>query len=142
MIKQLSVFVDNKPGRLKAVTGLLNEKSINIRAITIQNRHEFGIMNIIVDKPDEAHVVLTDNGFACAVKRILAIFLGDRPGGLDSVLRVFADNHINIKDAYAFVIESGSKAVFCVDVEDNEKVIELLKKNGLTLIEEKDLYGI
>lgn len=142
MIKQLSIFVDNRPGRLKAVTGLLRNENINIRAVTIQNRNEFGIMNIIVDKPDEALLVLTDNGFACAEKKIIAILFDDRPGGFDDVLAIFVKNDINIKDSYAFVLESGKNAVFCIDIDENETVIELIKKNGFTLLEDNDIYGL
>ena len=85
MIKELNIFIDNKPGRLKAVTSLLNEDKINIRAFTVQDREEFGLMKLIVDRPNDAYLAITDKGFACALKEILAIQIKDEPGGLDNL---------------------------------------------------------
>ncbi|MBN2544487.1 MAG: ACT domain-containing protein [Spirochaetes bacterium] len=142
MAKELNVFIDNKPGRLKAITGLLKEKKINLRALTIQVREDFGLIKTIVDKPNEAYMTISDKGFACALKEILAILIDDSPGGLDDILDIFAENNININDSYAFIIDSGNKAVYCVEVVDIEKVKALLEKNGFKLLDDQDLYGL
>ncbi len=142
MAKELNIFVDNKPGRLKAVTTLLKDNNINIRALTIQDREDFGLMKIIVDKPNEAYRTISENGFACALKDILAIQIDDKPGGLDKLLGVFASNKINLKESYGFVIESQKCAVLCVEVENFEKVKKLIEENKFKLLEDEDLYKL
>jgi hypothetical protein len=142
MVKELNIFIDNKPGRLQAVTTLLSEKNINIRALTIQDRDDFGLMKLIVDKPDEAYLAISDNGFACALKDILAIQIEDRPGGLNKLLGILAENKINIKDSYAFVIKAEKYAVLCIEVENIETVKKLLFKTEFKLLEDKDLYNL
>ena len=142
MVKELNVFVDNKPGRLKAVTGLLADKNINIRALTVQDREDFGLMKLIVDKPDEAYLSISDKGFACAVKNILAIQIEDRPGGLHRLFGILAENNINIKDSYAFVVESAKYAVLCIEVENIDLVKELLNETEFKLLDDTDLYSI
>ena len=88
MVKELSVFIDNKPGRLKAVTGLLKEKKINIRALTLQDIKEYGILKIIVDKPDDAYLAISEKGLACALKEMLAVKVDDCPGGFDDIVKI------------------------------------------------------
>jgi len=144
MIKELSVFIDNKPGRLKAVTGAISEDGINIRAISIQSKDNFGLMKIIVDNPEKAYLSLNEKGFACAVKNIIAVQFEDKVGGLDEVLAVFYENDINICDSFAFVLESGHKAVFCVEIEDGDitDIKNIFNNKGFLLLEDKDLYGL
>lgn len=142
MVKELNVFVDNKPGRLEAVTGLLAEKNINIRALTVQDREDFGLMKLIVDKPDEAALFISDKGFACAVKNIFAIKIADKPGGLNKLFGILAENSINVKDSYAFVVVSGKFAVLCIEIENTEKINELLSDTEFELLDDTDLYNI
>lgn len=142
MAKELNIFIDNKPGRLRAVTKLLSEHSINLRALTVQVREDFGLIKMIVDKPKEAHLVISEAGFACALKEVLAILIDDTPGGLDKVLSLFSDNGINIVDSYAFIIASGKKAVYCVEVSDMDRVKSLLKGVGINLLDDCELYGL
>ena len=142
MIKELNILVDNKPGRLKAITGILKKQSINIRAVTSHIREQFGIVKMIVDNPDKAHVALSEGGLACSMKDIIAVNLKDSPGGLDEILDVFTLNNINIKDSYGFVIDSGNNAVFCVETIDNKKAIEIIQKNGYKVLNDKDIYNL
>ena len=142
MIKELNIFIENKPGRLTVVTELLSKNNINIRAFTVQDRNDFGLMKLIVDRPDDANIILQENGFACAIKKIFAIMTDDKPGGLYKILKVFASINCNIKDSYGFVIDSGKSAVLCIEVEEAVKVKPILLKEGLTLLEEPDIYGI
>jgi len=140
MVRELNIFIENKPGRLKAVTSLLKRNSINMRSMTIQDREKFGLMKLVVDKPKEAQLLLSENGFACALKEIITVEIQDKIGGLDELLQVFSDNEVNIKDSYAFVIESGKKTVFCVEVEDLSRVKQVVEDNKFKLIKEEDLY--
>jgi len=110
--------------------------------LTVQVREDFGLIKTIIDNPNEAYMTVSDKGFACALKEILAILIDDSPGGLDDILEIFAKNNINIKDSYAFIIDSGKRAVYCVEVADIEKVKDLLEKNGFKLLDDQDLYGL
>lgn len=139
MAKEVNVFLDNRPGRLHSVAQVLSEKKINVRTMTLQDRSEFGLMRLIVDKPEAAHLAFADKGFACALKEILAIMLDDKPGSFFRLTDIFSKNNINILDAYGFVVESGKSAVFCVEVKDIEGMKKILQKEGFTLLEE-ELY--
>ncbi|MDD5613987.1 MAG: acetolactate synthase, partial [Candidatus Omnitrophica bacterium] len=88
MAKQISVFMENKPGKLQAITDVLFKNGINIRAMTIQDRGEYGLMKLLVDKPNQAHLALLDKGFASALKDVLAILINDKPGGLNELAKV------------------------------------------------------
>lgn len=134
MTKQLNVFIENKPGRLSAVTKILKENNINIMAVSIQDRGNFGLIKLIVSNPDMAHIIISENGFACATKEIIAIEVDDKPGSLFEVLSFFEEKKINIQDAYGYVVDKDKKAVFCIEVEDRSKVESILKESGIKII--------
>jgi hypothetical protein len=139
MAKEVNVFLDNRPGRLRSVAEVLAEHKINVRTMTLQDRTEFGLMKIIVNKPVEAHLALSEKGFACALKDILAILIDDKPGSFLKLADALNKHSINIVDAYGFVIESNKNAVFCVEVKDIPGTKALLAQEGFTLLEE-ELY--
>ena len=139
MAKEVNVFLDNRPGRLKSVAEVLADKKINVRTMTLQDRTEFGLMKLIVDKPDAAHLALTEKGFACALKEILAVLLVDKPGSFQKLMDVFSKHNVNIVDAYGFVIESSKSAVFCVEIKEPQKMKAQLEKEGFKVLEE-ELY--
>lgn len=139
MPKEINVFLENKPGRLGSVAQILAEKGINVRTMTLQDRGEFGLMKLIVDKPELADLALKDKGFASALKDILAILLVDKPGSFNKLAAACDKHNINILDAYGFVIESNKQAVFCVEVSEPDRVRKLLQQEGFTLLEE-ELY--
>ncbi len=139
MAQEVNVFVDNRPGRLQSVAAVLADKKINVRTMTLQDRTEFGLMKLIVDKPEAAHLALSEKGFACALKEIVAVLLADRPGSFQKLMDVFAKHQVNIVDAYGFVIESNKSAVFCVEVKDPKKMKAQLEKEGFKVLEE-ELY--
>jgi hypothetical protein len=142
MAKQLNIFLENKPGRLKSVTGVLFENNINMRAMTIQDRKDFGLMKILVDKPEAAHLALTDKGFACALKDILAIEMDDKPGGLYKLSEVLSAAKINIQDAYGFVIEPQKRAVLCLEIDNPSKVEGIIKKHGFNVLSDAKVYEL
>jgi hypothetical protein len=139
MAKEVNVFVENRPGRLRSVAEVLAASKINVRTMTLQDRGEYGLMKLIVDKPEAAQLALADKGFACAVKEILAIALDDKPGSFLKLTELFSQHNINILDAYGFVIESNKQAVFCVEVKDTPAIKTILKKEGFKVLEE-ELY--
>jgi len=140
MAEQVSVFVENKPGRLTKVTGALAAGNINIRALLIQDRGTFGVIKMLVSDPKKAHLALVEAGFACALREIIAVEVADRPGGLHQLCKAFLDNDINIIDAYGFVIEPRQKAIWCVEVENLEKTQNVVEDNGFKVLSECELY--
>ncbi|HOW43297.1 MAG TPA: ACT domain-containing protein [Candidatus Omnitrophota bacterium] len=137
MAKELSVFVENRPGRLRSVAEVLGQARINVRTMTLQDRGEYGLMKLIVDQPDKAYLVLADKGFACALKEILAIVLKDKPGSFLKLSELLYKHKVNVLDAYGFVIESNKRAVFCVEVKDIKKIRAVLKKEGFEVLDEE-----
>lgn len=139
---QLSVFAENKPGRLAAVTGVLAKEKINIRATTIATSDTFGVINLIVDDPERAQRALSKAGMMVTLREVLAVLIEDRPGGLDKLTQMLARENININNAYGFVLESHKKAVFVVDVDQMEKAQELIEKAGFTTLDTESLSAI
>ncbi|MBW2544168.1 MAG: ACT domain-containing protein [Deltaproteobacteria bacterium] len=139
---QISVFAENKPGRLAKVTGILKKGKINIRAITISTSDVFGVINLIVDDPEGARSILEDEGLTVSMKEVVAVVVEDRPGGLDKLIQLLLDEDINIENAYGFVLESHEKAVFVVDVDQMEKTQKVLKDAGLETLDAQALSAI
>ncbi|NCD33178.1 MAG: ACT domain-containing protein [Spartobacteria bacterium] len=140
MAKQLNIFVENKPGRFRKITAILCDAGINIRAIEIQDRGEYGIMKLLVSDPHKAHMALTDAGLAVALKDVVAIVIDDQPGGLLKLAEAFEHRGINMVDAYGFVIESTKQAVWCVEVKEPEKVTRQVEDDGFRVLQDCELY--
>ena len=131
--------MDNRPGRLRSVAQVLAANKVNVRTMTLQDHGQYGLMKLIVDKPDKAYLALADKGFACALKDILAILLKDKPGSFMKLMAILYKHSVNVLDAYGFVIESKKSAVFCVEVKDTKKIKSVLTKAGFEILEE-ELY--
>jgi hypothetical protein len=127
---QLSIFAENKPGRLAAVTNILAKEKINIRATTITTSDTFGVINLIVNDPKRAAKALEKAGMTVSLNQVLAVVIPDEPGGLDRLTRLLRTENVNINNAYGFVLEGRKKAVFVVGVEQIEKTEALLEMNG------------
>jgi hypothetical protein len=139
---QLSIFAENKPGRLAAVTKVLAKEKINIRATTIATSDTFGVINLIVDDPLRAKTALTKAGMTVTLSQVLAVILPDQPGGLDKLTQLLFAEGININNAYGFVLESSQKAVFVVSVDQIEKAEKLLEKKGLQTLDAEALSAV
>ena len=127
---QLSIFAENKPGKLAAVTHILAQEGINIRATTISASDTFGVINLIVDYPQKALESLTRAGMLAKLRQVLAVLLDRRPGGLDNLAQLLAKEGINVNNAYSFVLENQVKAVFVIDVDQLEKAEKIIEENG------------
>ncbi len=130
MIKQISVFVENKPGRLSAVTNVLFTRGINLRAFMIADAGDFGIIRMVVDKTNEAYKALKEAGFTVAVNEVLAVEVEDKPGELFKISKALGDAGVNIEYVYAFTSEK-HKALIIFRVSDNEKAKQILEKMGV-----------
>jgi len=134
-IKQISVFLENTTGRLCEVTQTLANANVNLRAISIADTADFGILRIIADKTDEAVNALTASGFTTRQTTVAAVEIEDKPGSLAALMELFRKSGINIEYLYASLEGSDGKAVVIFKLEDHEKGFEILKKSGLTLAE-------
>ena len=145
MAKQLTIFMENRPGRIKSISDVLLENEMNIWAFTIQDRGEFGLIKLIVDKPDKAHLILVDNGFACVLKDILAVTAeNDQPGNLDKLTTAILEKGVNIKDAYGFVSPKDKQGVCFMEVEnpDGVDLDEAIVSDGFKILTDKELYEL
>lgn len=141
-VKQISVFLENKCGRLAAVTRTLAEAGINIRALSIADTSDFGILRLIVDKPDLAFDVLKENSFTVSTTEVIAVEMPDQPGALAAVLEILDKGGVNMEYLYAFVGQSSSKALNIFRVERIDAAIDVLTKNGVKLLSGEEVYSL
>jgi len=142
LVKQISVFLENKSGRLAEVTKTLSDNKIDIRALYIADTTEYGILRMIVDKPDDALKLLTDSGFTVSSTNVIAITIADTPGTLDNALEVLSKNNISVEYLYAFVGRASSDAIVVIRVENPTQAVEVLMKSGIHVVETKEVYGL
>ena len=137
--KQLSVFLENKKGRICAAADELARHNINIRALSLADTSEFGILRLIVDKPEEGKAVLNDAGIVVRVTNVLALTMDDTPGGTLGVLRVLAESGISVEYMYAFLNPTNNAACVILRVEDNGVAEKALTEAGFKMISEADI---
>ena len=141
-VKQISVFVENKPGSLARVSGALADERINIRALSVGEIGEYGIIRLIVDDPEKANKILKEKGYSVGITEVLAVEMGDKPGSLAKVAGILGKNKINIEYAYAFLTRETNKAVLIARVDDVSKAEEILRGSKLKLPQPEELYSL
>ncbi len=141
-ITQISIFLENRKGRLFDVCSLLGQKKINIRALNIAETEEFGILRIVVDKPAEAVKALKENGFVAHLTDIVAVEVADQPGGLADILKILNENNVNVEYMYGFVERSADKALLVFRFDDPDRAISVLNSNKIKIIGSKDIGGL
>jgi hypothetical protein len=141
-VEQISVFLENKAGRLAEVTRILGEAGVNIRALSLADTTDFGILRLIVDKYDQAREVLKSKGFTVGKTEVVAIEVPDKPGGLASVLAVLSQAGINVEYMYAFVQHSGRNAVIIFRFDNLDDAIRLLRKEGIHIYSGEEVYKL
>ena len=132
-IKQLSVFVENKHGRLEAIINALGEKGVNISALSIAETSEFGVLRLIVDDVDKAKACLNEIGVISRITDVIAVYIDDRTGGLASVLKIVSDGGVSIEYMYAFLGRTEGKALMVLKADDEPEVEKILTENGIKL---------
>lgn len=140
LVKQISVFLENKEGRVAQVTQILSDNKINIRALSIADTTEFGILRLIVDKPVEAEKALKDEGFTVSITEVIAISIEDEPGGLAKALEVLHNDKISVEYIYAFISKTNHKANVILRVESCERAIESLEAGGFLVLKASEVY--
>ncbi|MGD9110032.1 MAG: ACT domain-containing protein [Phycisphaerales bacterium] len=141
-IKQISVFLENKKGRLFEVCKLLGGNDVNIRALTIAETESFGVLRIVVDRTEKAAKLLSDNDFTANVTEVVAVEVDDKPGGLAEVLKVLADGDVNIEYMYGFVEKFSDKALLVFRFEDVKLATDILNRNKIKIVSEKEIEGL
>lgn len=141
-IDQISVFVENKPGKLVEVIEAIGAKGIDMRALSIADTTDFGILRLIVDKPSLALEVLREADCVTSVTQVIAAEISDTPGSLAKVLRILSDAGISIEYVYAFITHKEGEAYVIIRAEDNEKAIAVLTAQGIRLATSKELYDM
>ncbi|MDR2797200.1 MAG: ACT domain-containing protein [Treponema sp.] len=134
-IKQISVFLENNAGRLGEVTGVLARAGINMRAISIADTADFGILRLIVDNTEAAVKALSAGGFTIRETSVAAVEIQDSPGSLAQVMELFQKSKVNIEYLYASLSGKAGKAVVIFKLEDHEKGLQIVKENGLSTVE-------
>jgi hypothetical protein len=141
-VEQISIFLENKSGRLAEVTGVLSDAGINIRALYLADTADFGILRLIVNDTEKARQVLRDNGFTVEKTKVVAIEVPDRPGGLSGILNSIKDEGINVEYMYAFVEKSGENAIVIFRFDEPEKSVDILKNAGVKIMEGEELSAL
>ncbi len=138
-IMQLSVFLENKLGRLKEVLNILSNNNINIRALSLAEKSSYGMLRLIVCDSEKAMEILRKENIAVNTASVIAVGVSDKPGGLLEIVSLLEKNSINVEYLYAFVDKSGDKAVVVLRVEDVSRAERIFSENGVKMLSEKDV---
>ncbi len=141
-VKQISVFLENKKGRLAEVTRTLSHEKINIRALSLADTADFGVLRIIVDNPDRSLTVLKKHGFVAQVTEVIAVEVEDRPGGLSRILEVLDQDNVNVEYMYAYVEKSRENAIVICRIDDRERALQILQKNDIATLSAEALKAL
>jgi hypothetical protein len=141
-VKQLSIFLENRKGRMRKALDVLEKGDVNIRALSIADTSDFGILRLIVPEPDKTKKLLEDNNFIVKIGEVIAVRMQDQPGGLGKILGILDDNDINLEYLYAFVEEKENGAIVLLHPEDIDGGIKALQNGGAEVIPAKDIYGL
>ncbi len=133
-VEQISIFIENKSGRLADVTQVIGEAGVNIRALSLADTSDFGILRLIVDKTDLAKAVLKEHGFTVNKTEVVAVEVPDRPLGLHGILRILDGARVNVEYMYAFVERCGENAVIIFRFDNTEEAIQVLTGNGINVL--------
>ena len=141
-VKQISVFLENRPGALAEFTKILELSSIDLRALSLAESEDFGIVRVIVDDPYKTIRILKEEGYICSVTKVIAVEIADKPGSLVKMLNVLGDNKVNLEYSYAFLAKKANSAFMILRVADNDKAIKVLTQNGIRPICHEDMEGL
>ncbi|MBF0227203.1 MAG: ACT domain-containing protein [Desulfobacterales bacterium] len=141
-VKQISIFLENKMGRLAEVTSILSEANINIRALSLADTSDFGVLRLIVDNTKKAEESLKNNGFTVGVTDVVAVEVDDKPGGLNAILSILYELKVNVEYMYAYVPRSQNKAVMIFRFVDNELAAKVLKEKGIKVFDADEAHSI
>jgi hypothetical protein len=140
--EQISIFLENKAGRLSEVTRIFEEGRINIRALSLADTSDFGILRLIVNDNEKAKRLLKENGFTVRITEVVAVEVQDKPGGLHQILTALSTAGVNVEYMYAFVRQSGQNAVLIFRFDNTAAAAAVLRREGVRVIDGQDLYAM
>jgi hypothetical protein len=141
-VKQLSVFLENKSGRLAEVLSLLAKAGVNLRALSLADTRDFGVLRVIVDDVAKAHAVLKEKGVTASETEVLAVEVPDQPGGLAGILELLSRHNVGVEYMYAFVAKSGDKAIMIFRFDNLDQAAGALQRGGVRILTGKELYSL
>jgi hypothetical protein len=139
---QISVFLENKSGRLAELTNALASAGVNIRALSLAETIDYGVLRLIVDKPGDAEKALSDAGFTVTETEVIAVAMSDRPGGLAGIVDMITQGGLNIEYLYAFVGQRGENAIVIFRIDDVKAAVAALQKGGAHILSADELSAI
>lgn len=140
--EQISIFIENKSGRLAEITRILGDAAISIRALSLADTSDFGILRLIVNDTQKASSILKEKGFTVSKTEVVAVEVPDHPGGLSAILQALDREAINVEYMYAFVERCGSNAVIIFRFDETDKAIATLQANNFNMLEGSRLYNL
>lgn len=141
-VEQISIFIENKSGRLAEVCGILGEAGVNIRALSLADTSDFGILRLIVKDSEKALKVLKEHNFTVSKTEVIGVEVPDSPGGLSTILQILDKNNVNVEYMYAFVERSGDNAVIIFRFDDVDEAIAALSNNGIKILKSEQITSI
>lgn len=138
-IQQISVFIENKPGNLAALTSFLADNNVDLRALEIADTADYGIIRLIVDDPFNTLTLLKDNDWVCTMTPVIGVKIPDTPGGMAKIMTILADAGVSLDYVYAFLSKVAGSALLVLRVQDNDAVASILKKNGIEIVDQEKL---
>lgn len=141
-IKQISIFMENKPGRMARVAKTLSDADVNIRALTIAEAGDFGVIRMVVDDTEKGYRMLRDAGFTVSETDVLAVEIKDIPGGLYEIVDTLGENNINMDYAYAFVTAKAERAMLILRVDDLKRATQVLNEAGVRMATREEIQNI
>jgi hypothetical protein len=141
-VEQISIFLENRPGALEGVTKVISDAKINIRALSLADTSDFGILRLIVNDVETARKILKEKGYTVKRTEVVAVEVPDRPGGLHSIMQALSDKGINVEYMYAFVERSGQNAIIIFRFEPIDKAIAVLVESGFSVLPGEKVYSM
>ena len=141
-VKQVSIFVENKEGRIKKAIDTLAKENINIRALSIADTTKYGILRLIVSDNEKAIAALEKDGFIVKENEVIILAVPDEPNGLNSTLAVFDEKGINLEYLYAFVSSKTDEAIVVMRLENMEKAVDALNESNIKILDEEDIKDL
>ena len=142
MAEQISIFIENKEGRLAEVTAILRDAGVNIRALSLADTTDFGVLRLIVNDNDKATAALRNQGFTVGKTRVLAVEVNDEPGGLNQVLDPLSEQDVNVEYMYAFANPQCKNAIMIFRFDDIEKAKVILAERGIRVIDKEEISNL
>ncbi len=142
MASQVTVFAENKPGRISRIARILGENGINIRAITISDMGDYGLINLITDDPERTSHVLHVEGYSVSSKYVIAILMEDKPGGLADITEYLQQQDINVANAYGFILQKEDRAVLILEVDDYREAEKVIRNGGFQTLKDEELHNL